>query len=370
MKIGMVTTQYAKIGGVEKVVRELSKRLSEEGHEVVLITRDRPQNTRSFERFYSDVIILKRSSSFKDYLLNSREQFKRIKVDLFHFHNWSTILPTIGLGLKSVLTLHGTSTEVSLNLGEYHKVPLMWFLEEICMSIPKVLVSITRFHLRYFLTLRPTKIIRNGVDTKEFDPKKYDEIHKYKKKYSVGEGPVILTVGKLVKQKGTEYLIKALKYLEPKVELLIPSEGERKNFLRKLAKEVEKEGHRVKFLGYVNEEELKELFALSDIFVLPSLNEGLPLSLIEAMSFAKPVVATRVGGIPELVEPAGCGFLVNKKNPKQIAEKINILLSDEKLRKKLGSKGRRYVKQNLDWKKIVKEYLKVYREAILRGGRG
>ncbi len=137
MKIGMVTTQFMEIGGVENVVRDVSKRLKEKGHKVILITRQRPQNTKIFGRFFDDVIILKKSCSFKDYLLNSRKQFLEMKdIDIFHFHNWSTIIPLSFSKIKKVLTLHGTSTQVFSDLKKWHKVIPMWFIEQFSINIP------------------------------------------------------------------------------------------------------------------------------------------------------------------------------------------------------------------------------------------
>ncbi len=357
----MVLSQYSEIGGVENVVRALSKNLNKQGHEVVLIIRNRPFNTKKFEKFYSDVRILEKSTRYRDYLFYARRQIEKMDdIDVFHFHNWSTIFPFAFSKIKKVLTLHGTSTQVFFDFGELYKAIPMWFIEEFCMNIPDILTSITKYHLRYFKIFKKTEIIPNGVDLEEYNPKEYTQIKKYRKEFGIDNKKVILTVGKHVKQKGIEYLIKSLPFVKEKVNLIIPSKGPLTSYLKNIAKKIEKKtGSKIFFPGKVSKEELKKLYALCNVFVLPSLNEGLPLVLLEAMAFGKPIITTNVGGIPEIINFKR-GILVEPKNAEQIKEAINKILTKERYGEKLGKNARNYVKRNLDWAIIVKKYNTIY----------
>lgn len=96
----------------------------------------------------------------------------------------------------------------------------------------------------------------------------------------------------------------------------------------------------VNYLGWVSEEERDRLFRNTDIFVLPSYGEGMPMSILEAMSYGVPVISTLVGGIPELIEDGETGILVKPGDLDMLYEKINDLIQNERYRKKLGENGR------------------------------
>ena len=94
------------------------------------------------------------------------------------------------------------------------------------------------------------------------------------------------------------------------------------------------------YLGWVSEEERDRLFRNTDIFVLPSYGEGMPMSILEAMSYSVPVISTLVGGVPELIEDGETGILVNPGDLDMLYEKMSDLIHNEKYRKKLGENGR------------------------------
>lgn len=363
MRVAMVTTQWAEIGGVENVVREISKELISKGHEVILITRNREANKEGFEEFFNDVIVVPNSKSYFGYLKNSRKIFKDLKekVDVFHFHNWSTIMATIGIDLNSILTLHGTSYKFAKEEGKYIRAVLYWFIEEIACNLPDVLTSLTEYHLKLIKTLKKTVVIPNGVNTSKYNPKEYNK-QKLRRKFEI-EGIGVLTVGRLVKDKGHKYLLKAAKDFDKKSTILIPSDGPEADNLEELGEKVQsKTKHKIKFFGRVSKETLLELYGVADLFIMPTLSEGLPLVLLEAMSFELPIIATDVGGIKEVVEPADCGYIIEPRKPKEIAEKVNTL--DKEKRESLGEKGRDYAVKNLDWSKMGEDYIKIYREII------
>lgn len=107
-----------------------------------------------------------------------------------------------------------------------------------------------------------------------------------------------------------------------------------------------------------------QLLQIMDVFVLPSISEGHPLSVVEAMVAGKPVVATNVGGLPEIVKSEETGFLVEPRDVAGLAEKVSLLLNDEQLRVKMGSRGRELATSRFSLTAMMSEYEKLYEEAL------
>ncbi|MFQ5909811.1 MAG: glycosyltransferase family 4 protein, partial [Thermoplasmata archaeon] len=121
----------------------------------------------------------------------------------------------------------------------------------------------------------------------------------------------------------------------------------------------------VRFLEQMNDEQLPSLYSLCDIFVLPSRMEGWGLAIMEAMAMRKPVVATRVGGIPELVKDGRTGYLADLGDVLGLSEAIRKLTENPSLREKMGREGRRYVRE-FTWERAAKRTLELYEGALSR----
>lgn len=208
-------------------------------------------------------------------------------------------------------------------------------------------------------------VVPNGVDTEIFKPAG--------KEYARNvlnlpqEKNIVLFIGALRKIKGVDYLIEAAKsFLDPNTDLYMVG---RDDGLRKsLEKRVEelKIADSVKFTGPVNHEDVPLWISASDMLVLPSLSEGRPNVVLEALSCEVPVVATDVGGIPELMIEGETGYLTPAKNPEKLSEKINRLLEDESKRKKMGKFGRKsIIQRGLTWEAHAKKTVDIYSELIL-----
>ena len=180
-------------------------------------------------------------------------------------------------------------------------------------------------------------------------------------------GSNILFVGRLVERKGVKYLIEAFDELSPDIgaTLTIVGEGpERKN----LEKLVESKGlqDRVIFKGRVSDEELEQCYKECDVFVLPACidskgdTEGLGVVLLEAMSYKKPVIASNVGGIVDIVKDGETGLLVPEKDPQRLAKAIGKILTNKKLATKLGQQGYEFVHKNFSWERITNKLIELY----------
>lgn len=116
----------------------------------------------------------------------------------------------------------------------------------------------------------------------------------------------------------------------------------------------------VNFLGWISEKQRDKLLRETDIFVLPSYGEGMPMSILEAMSYSVPVVSTTVGGIPELVSDGQTGFLIEPGNLDALYERLKCLIEDKELRKKLGNDARQFVAFKHNLKLITQQIEQIY----------
>jgi len=192
-------------------------------------------------------------------------------------------------------------------------------------------------------------------------------LEEFRRKFTNPSNKIILFVGRLVELKGTEYLIKSLAKTK-NIHLIIVGGGELHNELRKLTESLHLE-NKVTFFGVANHEELGWLYDISNVFVLPSIvdstgaTEGLGLVLLEAMESGLPVIATNVGGIPEIVENGKNGLLVKQKDPESIAIAIDQILNNEELAKRLVEKSREKVKE-FNIQKTLQGYVRVITDVL------
>lgn len=177
------------------------------------------------------------------------------------------------------------------------------------------------------------------------------------------EDPVIGTVGSLYPVKGHKYLIEAAHLVLknfPRTTFLIIGRGELEVSLKEQARELGL-GAQVRFLGLRHD--VPKLLPLMDVFIMPSLSEGLSLALLEAMAAGLPVVVTNVGGNPELVLDGETGYLVPPCDPEALASRLIVLLQDRVHAKRLGQNGRQRVLQHFSLPKMVDNYQQLY-EAV------
>jgi glycosyltransferase involved in cell wall biosynthesis len=175
----------------------------------------------------------------------------------------------------------------------------------------------------------------------------------------------VLFVGRLIPRKGLNYLVEAASLIVKEYSqttFLIVGNGPQK---RQMVSEVEKRnlhGNFV-FLGDVSEGVLPVLYNCADVFVLPSIQEGQGIALLEAQASGKPVVAFDVAGVPEAVVTGKTGLLV-KPNSSKLADAIMKLLASWTLRRKMGNMGRKFVAENFSWHICAEKMLSVYRAAL------
>ncbi len=181
-----------------------------------------------------------------------------------------------------------------------------------------------------------------------------------RERFDVNDTIVVGYVGRLIPAKGLVYLLSAIKQIQdehPNVALVIVGDGPQRRTLEMMAKDL---GIKSVFAGW--QSDTLPFYELMDIFVLPSFFEGLPNVILEAMAMEKPVVAARVGGIPDLIMNRKNGFLVPIRDHKSIAIALKELITNDDLRKGMGQLNRQMVEKSFSWDKIVRNVEAVYNE--------
>jgi glycosyltransferase involved in cell wall biosynthesis len=214
------------------------------------------------------------------------------------------------------------------------------------------------------------RLIPNGIDFGRFDP--IPSPYPFLKKYGdrLGDGPMVLYAGRLAGNKGLEVLVDSMPAVlkeHPGATFVMVGEDEgMKDILKSKA---EKLGVRRSLLltGHIkSDEEFLAAFAACDVFVLPSEYEAFGIVLLEAMACEKPVIGSRVGGVPEAIGDEGAGVLVEYGDSRGLSRKLNGLLGDPKRRTRMGETGRRRVREKFTWSRVVDEIEKLYRELLER----
>ena len=206
---------------------------------------------------------------------------------------------------------------------------------------------------------RDISVVPNGIDLKRF------EISSGEKKE--GSAKTIIFVGRLHPVKGVQYLIEAMAIVHqqmPDVKLVIVGDGVERARLEELAEKLNLNGC-IQFAGQVPQESIPRLMHQADVFALSSLSESFGIVNLEAMAAGLPIVATNVGGIPDIVEEGVNGFLINAKNPEEIAERVLILLQNDEMREEISANNREKA-ELYTWDKVTTKVEKEYQKAIAR----
>ncbi|HDN73425.1 MAG TPA: glycosyltransferase family 1 protein, partial [Archaeoglobus sp.] len=176
---------------------------------------------------------------------------------------------------------------------------------------------------------------------------------------------IILFLSAIRYAKGPDILVKAIPEIKknvPEAQLILAGKGVMKTEIEQL---IDRLGisSSIATPGFIKEADKPLYYKSADIFVLPSREDCLPLVILESMSSGVPIVATKVGGIPEIVQHGETGLLVPPNDPHALATAIVYLLTNENIRKHIANKARNIVK-NYSWEKITEQTEKLYRELV------
>ena len=302
---------------------------------------------------------------------------KEYKIEIVHGQSPSSY----GYGLLRrgsipfVVTLHSTSFG---EINSYFGIPLsfvnrnvvfgvvgemaMGFLTCVEYKCADKVIAVSRAlaedAIRFFRLPRERVVtIHNGIDLQNLvDPQVKEEIKEH----------MILSVGRLVWRKGYKYLIDAMRQVlleYPDAKLVIVGYGELLVPLQRYINRLGIDGS-VCFLDNVSKEKLYSLYREAEVYVQPSLYEPFGITILEAMSMRKPVVATSVGGIQEIITNGIEGLLVGPKNSLQLARAITRVFSDSSLRRRLGNNARKKIEKEFTWERVAKKTLELYKKML------
>lgn len=210
-----------------------------------------------------------------------------------------------------------------------------------------------------------TVVVPSGVDCVYFNPERPEikkRANRLREELGISERITVGCIGRLVPAKGLTYLMSALRQIHEVhngIALVIVGDGPEKANLEAIAKDLE---IKTIFTGW--QTNTRPYYKLMDIFVLPSLYEGLPNVVLEAMAMGKPVIATDVGGNPDLIVNGRNGFLVPVRDSGHIAAALKKLVENGDLRRRMGLLGRQIAEEFFSWNKIVEKVETVYNEII------
>lgn len=362
MKVAVIIdTWFPFVGGGQINAWEISKRIAQRGIEIEIITPNNGPDDLPKVKNLKVVKLGNRSdpgSLLAQLIFVAQACFFVLKrdYDLIHAHAFLPGLTAWFLmffkRIPAVFTVHGTSLGTGLNN------PVSAAIEGLILTKIRYNAQITVS--RDFLNLKNVNkdivYIKNGVDVAKFE----------KVKASKFPDPTLIFVGRLHKQKNLPILLHSIKSLTsdlPNLKLLIAGEGLEKPKIEKIIKKL---GLRkfVKLLGEVKGVDLVRLYKASHIFILPSIYEGQPLTLLEAWAAKLPLVVSKTGDCQYLVKDGYNGYLIkNPRDPSEITRVIKKALSNQNL-EKLSQAGYNLVRQQFSWEMSAAKTLQVYKNVI------
>lgn len=409
MKILQINSHHKMIGGTERYYLELSELLREKGHLVANFSRLSQDNYPSkWEKYFlselnfskSDYKSFVKKVSRMFYSLEAKRKIGELlddfKPDIVHIHNiYYYISPSILSEIKKrkipvVQTVHDYQLiSPCLNLFSngrvnedtkkhcYYKAVLSKsikgsYVASLMAAVASYIQHIFRLyekHIDYFVT--PSKFVRKKLIEYDFDPKKIIHLpnftnfspsktpnKQYKEKY-------VLYFGRLDEEKGAMFLLEVAKTLPQVAFKMIGKYSDEKTKMKMKNFLSEYSIKNVTILKYQEGAKLRQSIAGSLFVVVPSLwYENMPYTVLESYALGKPVVASRIGGIPEIVKDKKTGLLFNPGDTNDLEDKILCLWNDKIIVKSMGVNARRYVREEFDSEGHYRKIMNIYKKAI------
>jgi glycosyltransferase involved in cell wall biosynthesis len=354
--------------GAERIMLWLGKKLPERGYDIKLAClRDlAPFALRLRSMGGPNVYVLGMRHLFDIFaVIRLYKLLRDLKPDVLHIHSYRAAIWGRPLGRLAGVPVIIYSVHNKWG-GKIHSILDRWtsrygdVVIPFSVAVKKVLIEGSR--------INPSKVsapVYIGVDIEKFTVVSESDIQEVRKGLAINETDnVIGFVGALSEQKGLMYLVDAvdnLRYEFPNLRCLLIGEGEQERHLKAKVNKLGLQEH-VLFLG--QRYDIPELLCLMDIFVLPSLWEGLPQAILEAMAAHCPVIASAVDGTPEIITHGVDGWLIPPHDSSALRDSLVKLLENEELRKNLANRGYETVCKRFSVKRMVSEFDNLYKQYL------
>ena len=388
MKILMLTWEYPPriVGGIARVVHDLSKRLIKDGHEVTVVTyrdsADVPEyeNDKGVNVYRVDNYMI-HPNNFIDWImqLNFNMLSKATEIinkeggfDVIHAHDWLVTYAAKSLknayDIPIVATIH--ATEAGRNSGIHDETQRYINDTEWLLTYEATEVIVNSNYMKneiqrlFGLPFDKINVIPNGINLSNFTGIERD--YDFRRQYAMDNEKIILYVGRLVYEKGVQHLIAAM----PKIlsnyhdaKLIIAGRGGMMDELRAEASNLGL-NDKIYFTGYLNSKQVQKMYKCADVAVFPSTYEPFGIVALEAMLAGVPTVVSDVGGLDEIVTHGVDGMKSYAGNANSIADSVTALLYDHQLATNVSKKAKQKVKEQFNWEKIAQDTHFTYEKAI------
>lgn len=367
-------------GGAQKYVYYLATRVPKEKYRITvtcggddeLIDILRDKNVRVIPQRY----LVREINPIKDFLafIKLYKLMRREKVQIVHCNSSKAgILGRLAAKLAKIpvviFTAHGLVINEPMH---WLKRQIFTFCEKIAGRFSDAIITVSEYDkqtaIKYKIT-HPKKIIiiHNGLDIKEFfSAIKISAEEKKKELELEKEDRIVGIVANFYPVKGLKFFIQAARYVSStlsRVKFVIVGDGKEREMLQALVRQLNLE-EKVLFLGY--REDVPEILQIFDVFVLSSLKEGFPFTILEAMITGLPIVATRVGGIPEVIQHTKSGLLVPPGDSQELAKNIISLLKDKSRAEKIALGAKKRILSNFVLDSMLKQTEELYQELLAK----
>jgi glycosyltransferase involved in cell wall biosynthesis len=355
--------------GAENVVQELAKESAKKGCEITIgILENRNNRHTDFvERALAEKIRVQlfhcRGRLDMKTISNIRGFIDQEHPNLLHSHgykgNFYAWRAVSGRNMPWIVTNHGKRIGKKLLVYNWLNIFFMKRADKVIAVSEEIAVEMTKKGIPSTKIL----VIDNGIDLQKFANQKRN--NELRKSFGFnGNHKIIGTVASLTEEKGHIYLLKAARQVidkYPECRFLIVGDGGQRQFLEEKTPHLGLTG-KILFTG--SRKDVPEILSILDVFVLPSLKEGLPMALLEAQAAKVPVIATSIGAIPDVIEHGVTGLLVPPKNYETIADSILRILSNEYSAQEMAQKGFEKVQNYFSSQTMSEKYLRVYEEVL------
>lgn len=299
-----------------------------------------------------------------------RSFLKAERIDIFHAHLFD---PAV-VGLPAALAAGTPARVLTRHYSNYHtriRRPIHVWLDRLCTRLAHRIIAVSRHTAEHLVEVEKAppagvRTILNGIDFDRVRLPDPERIAALRAELAPEGAFLILQMARLHEEKGHRFLLEALpeviRQANRPVRVLFAGAGSSEGELREIVERL-KLSASVSFLGF--RQDAPELIAAADLFVLPSVAEAFGLVLAEALYLGTPVVASRAGGIPEIVRDGVDGLLVDPADSSQLAVAILKMIGEPALREAFGREGRQWVKDRFSFERMVRQYEDVYSELEL-----